>query len=189
MSPIAVWILCYAALALLAVRFKTTGKSEVVHIIYVHFLLLVSVCLFAWFGVFLAWTMTPYALVALIGSITVIVAALGRLGVAYVPSCFIQEWVLLTAGPFLATVMPFFAAAIITTLLFAIAHKGPKDTWKTWSSMFFLYMVWGMITLYLYLWLHQPLYNVALHLFAGGMLAYFGVIFRNRNEVPWLMPQ
>ena len=145
-----------------------------------HGFVLLSVLLMSVEGVQLTWNLGVAYAFGLVVAILLSVYFIGA-GPAfgYVISSAIQEICLLLAAMLITPAIGIIPNAIATSFVFTFAHKAhPAETGGRWWKypLIFLY---GIVSIALYVWLHQPLLNIASHIVAGVVLIYAGVLYPN----------
>jgi hypothetical protein len=97
-------------------------------------------------------------------------------GLGYILSSIIQECCILLAGVLLISVSGVLIGALVTAFIYALVHPMKNSNWHWKFSLLFL---WGIVSILLYIWLHQPLLNIAIHAAAGSVLIYIGLLYKD----------
>lgn len=180
MHPFLTWILCYALPVLAGVSIAYRLKRKEARIFVIHVGLTLSIVLLSAVGVRLAWSFSLWFVILTGATILAAIWMLGmRDGFLYLVSCIVQEACILLAGVLLLPLTGPWFAAFATALVFALAHRMNE---RKWWLRFLIIGGWGFCSVLLYAWFREPLLNVSLHILGGGILIYYGVLFKNRKE-------
>jgi len=178
------WTLGYALPAATATYLKTKLDHVRDRIIVIHVGILLSIAVLSLFGLRLTWHLpTLYIVIFLLGA-SLAVYLLRLQGMLYVLSVIVQEYCILLAGSYLAEEYGIAIGSIATALVFTFAHRIPfahrtvKDEQLTRFSLLFC---WGVASILLYAWLHEPVLNIGLHAGLGAVVIYRGWLFTNRT--------
>ena len=175
------WILCYALPAGVAIYLTSTQTLPRNKMLTMHGGILVSIFILSAVGGRLHIEFqTLYVLLAVTSLIATISFLSWLPGFGYTLSSVIQEYCLLLAGLLLVPVGGVWIAAFATALIYAVAHQMESSNWR-WK--FPLMLVWGMVSIFLYAWLQQPLLNIALHASIGAALIRVGLLYPNHAKI------
>jgi hypothetical protein len=173
MNVFLAWAIGYALPAAISYSVALKQKSLLRSLIVVHVFLLLSMLLLFAFGARLEFSVSTYSVCFACAVLLASCLFLKRLGFAYALSSAVQEsWMLLSLA-LLLPVTGFWIAAVLTALPYSLLHLIKSSGWWWKIAGTFL---WGMLSLGLYVWLHDPLLNIALHAFGGGLLIRFGFL-------------
>lgn len=172
--PLQEWILFYAVPAALAAFFASRRKSFNARLIVIHIGLIVSIFLISFAGIKLRGQFQIYPSVFLLASAIFAIFLLARLGVVYSISSIIQEWCLLLAATLAEYEVGIFWASFITALIFSLAHLVDLGHWQLKLP---LALFWGILSVFLYGFLQQPMLNFAIHIVAGTILIRMGLLY------------
>lgn len=170
-------ILFYAAPAYVAVTLARRRKSPSDRIMIVHIGILASILLLSYVGAEVSWDFRIYNVAFVAVGALLSLYLLGLLGLGYAASSAVQEWCLLLAGVYLLGSMGFLLSAVISALVYALAHNIDSANVRWKLPLTFL---WGCCSILLYLWLREPLLNIALHTVVGALLIRKGLLFTTR---------
>ncbi|MBI3574031.1 hypothetical protein HY090_03195 [Candidatus Kaiserbacteria bacterium] len=142
-----------------------------------HIGVLVSVAAMTLAGVRLESGMSILSIVCVVLSAACAVSFLGTFGIFYTFSAVVQEACLLLAGVLSISAFGLVPGILATTTVFALMHLVNLSNWK-WKLLFTF--LWGIMTLLVYLWLHQVFVNVGLHIILGAVFMHTRIFFPNR---------
>ncbi|HEY0010885.1 MAG TPA: hypothetical protein VGB97_03170 [Candidatus Paceibacterota bacterium] len=169
------WFLSYILVSLAAHFYTRRIPNFQKQVLYIHVFVGVSVALLILVGARLEWSPTALSILTLSGVVGLAASLLGRLGVLYSFSCVLQEACLLLSGTFVATVIGLPLAAAATAAPYVFAHRTEGKEWY-WKPIILL--LWCFASIYLYIWLKQPLLNIALHILFGAVLIEKRLLYR-----------
>lgn len=179
------WIFLYAVPTVAAVYVKDWRPVQKERLLIVHTFLLLSILLMSVIGIRLEWNFQILDLVALVAAVLMSAYFIGPMTTfVYVIASAIQEtWILLAATLLIPTGGIFIGAAV-TSLMYTFAHRSHPSEIYRWRWKYGVLFAYGVISVLLYVWLHQPLLNIALHTVAGSFLFYEGFLLTQTKIVP-----
>jgi hypothetical protein len=167
------WTLCYALVAALATAIKSRFTDLRYSILVMHVGIAVSIVCMQLAGFSLEWSVSPFALGAVFAALLCAGLLIGPKSALYAASSLLQEWCILLAGSHLALRFDTAVSAVATALVFAFAHRMPREQ-LSWKLP--LLFTWGVISIFLYQYVHAPLLNVAIHLIGGSIFIERGLL-------------
>jgi hypothetical protein len=169
------WLLSYILISLAAHFYTRRIHNFQKQVLYIHLFVGVSVALLILVGARLEWVVTAFPILAITVAAVLAIFLLGKLGVLYSLSCVLQEACLLLSATFVAAAVGVPLAAAATAVPYVFAHRTEGKEWY-WKPVMLL--LWCLVSVYLYLWLKQPLLNVALHILLGAILIEKRLLYR-----------
>ena len=173
------WSLFCALPAIVGIYVKNKKLSPKNKILILHVGVLISIALFSIVGVRLTWQPSSLSLALLLLSVLASFLLLGKYGFLYIVSTFMQEWNILLSASYLAGGYGIIFAALITAFVFILPHQTLAND-LVWKLP--LLFVWGCASFFLYVWLGEPLLNVAIHATGGSILIYKRILYWPRTE-------
>jgi hypothetical protein len=179
------WTFLYAVPAVAAVYVKDWRPIQKERLLIVHTFLFLSILLMSIIGVRLEWSFQILDIVALLAAVLLSVYFIGPMSAfVYAISSAIQETCMLLAATLLIPTAGILIGAVATSLTYTFAHKShPSETYR-WRWKYPVLFAYGVVSVLLYVWLHQPLLNIALHTVAGSFMFYEGFLLTQTKIVP-----
>lgn len=179
------WILFYAIPAIAAVYGKDRWPKQKDRLLVVHALLLLSILLMSVAGTRLLWGFQTWDVFALLAAVLLSVYLIGpKVASSYAVSSAIQEICILLAAMLLIPAAGILTGAAATSLMYTWAHRShPSETYR-WRWKYPVLFIYGTVSILLYTWLHQPLFNIALHITAGTIMFYNGFLLTQTKITP-----
>jgi hypothetical protein len=172
------WILFYVVPASVATYIRNKQPSVVIRLLLMGAFMGASAVFLSLLGARLSWNFEwPWLIAFLIGALITIKFLGTGAGLFYVIGCAVQEICLLLSGVFLFPVTGLVISAILTAIPFTFSHFAPGD-WPARRGRFPILFIWGMISVTLYFWIKQPLFNIILHAAAGAFLIRKGILYQ-----------
>ena len=176
MSLIYIWLIAYAAPALVAgttVKLlpPSKAKSSKRNAVIMHIALAVSVLLSQYFiytnGVAFPWYPDSVSIIAYIVGVAVAMNVLGWMGFWYSLSALLQQMAILSIAFLLFSAYPLWFVVFLIVPLYAWCHALQVNHWRTRT---FLFLLCGVASIFLFS-ISQNLYLIAaLHTLFGSLL-------------------
>jgi hypothetical protein len=174
-----IWLLGYALPA--SCFFFVSRKFKILkhRVAVMHTGLLISIFLLSFFGVRLHFGFNLFEVAFFFISVLFSLFILGHFGLWYAVSTMIQEYCILLAGILGIEAFGLGYGVLVTAAVFALAHLVNPVNWRRKLS---LTLCWGIASLLLYVWLKDPLFNIALHTALGVPLIRMKILFPNLSR-------
>ncbi len=175
------WIFFYTLPAIGAISLARSLRTPTQRALAIHAGIVLSIALVSFTGVRLDWNISLLSLGCLGASVCLSFYLLRTEGLTYALSSAVQEWCILLAGILLAPATGILIAAVLTALVFSLAHlMGPKEIgWKLPFTF-----GWGIVSILAYAGFHEPLLNIAIHASAGALLIHAGYMRGHYGNTP-----
>lgn len=172
------WIFYYLVPAIIASYLLYIQSSARNRALSTGALMVLSIVLISHLGVRLSWNF-QFSQILLVGTSALLsIYFLGLLGLTYLIASIIQEWCFLLASVLLVPSSGLWLGAIVTALVFTLAHFVHRTEWSHWKWRFPLMFLWAVVSILLYFWLKRPLLNIALHTTTGSILIGNGILYK-----------
>jgi hypothetical protein len=171
-----IWVYCYAIPVAIAIYLCSKMPSRRKEILTMHLFVAFSIILLSIKGVNLNWNLQIISLLIISLGILLSLYLLKFLGLVYVASSTLQESCLLLAGIVAVSTVGLIWGAIITSVLYTLAHFPRRIDWIHWHWKLPLLFIWAIVSIFLYSYFHQPLLNIAIHIVAGAILIRKGLL-------------
>ena len=185
MSVLTQWLLLYVAPSLIVFcsqQWKDTTRQRRLVVVLGNFFVACSVVLMSLAGVQITFHASVFSVVLFALAAVFSVVLLRWLGGAYILSAVLQQWCLLLSATLLMSEYPILLAACATALPFVWAHRFNEKTWSWRVGLWLLLFVWALCSVYLYVWIQDPLLNTALHLGLGTVFIHRGILMEYRHN-------
>ncbi len=179
-SYIAVWLLTYLLPALLAcgVIYFLPNRSSLFRVLIIHGALCLSIFLSQYFiylnGNAFSWYTNLFSILFLVLVIGIAPFLVGRFGIFYILSSFIQELTMVSIAYYLFNTISFWAVVVLVVPIYAVAHL---MNLKYWKFRLFVTLLWGTISIALFAWRADIVLNTALHAVFGLVLIRQGILY------------
>lgn len=171
--PFLLWCIAYLLPFVGALLVVRKQQSLVVSIVTAHLFVLLSIVLLYIVGARVPWQSSMYSFSFMGVSLLTALFLLRAYGLVYVFSSVIQQYCLLLSYLLLTSVTGSWVAMTLTALVFAVAHLINHSGWWWKVPLTFL---WGILSCLFYLWLQDPLINIAIHAISGAVLISRGLL-------------
>jgi hypothetical protein len=173
------WILFYVLPATLSTFISRRFKSFNTRLIIIHIGLVVSIVSISLVGARLQTVFQIYPFVFLCASIVASAFLLIRLSPLYIVSSVVQEYCILLAAVLVSPAVGIIWAAIGTGLVYSMAHMADPSQWGLKLPITF---VWGISSILLYHYTHQPMFNFAIHILGGSIFIRIGLLYYGQGQ-------
>lgn len=170
------WALCYLLPAFSATVLNTRLSSLRSRMIVMHAGIIISILFLTISGMRLNWQVSTLSAAVLLMGAAFSIALLRLEGAVYALSSSLQQICILLAALLLSEEVGTLLAAIATAIVYTFAHRMSR---KDFYYKFVLLFLWGIIAVYLYIYLHQPLINIGIHCALGSLLLKSSILEDN----------
>ena len=176
MSFLYVWLIAYVAPALLAgtaikILPKKRTELNLRDALMMHVALIASVVLSQYFiyssGLTFPWFPNALSVAVYILSILISIALVGSRGIWYGISALIQQLTMASIAFLLLPVFPFYMVALLIIPVYVWCHRTQTNNWQLRTILF---LIWGAISIYLFLIFPNVYLIAALHTLLGSIL-------------------